>query len=239
LSAAVTRYAIYFAPAESSPWWRFGASWLGRDAATGAAIPQPVVEGIAPDDFRALTEAPRRYGFHATVKAPFGLRAGATPEALAGALERFCAVRSRVVLPRLEVARLDDFLALIPAARESRVNDIAADCVRDFEAFRAPLDAAELERRRRKGLTPRQDRYLEEFGYPFVLAEFRFHLTLTGSLDAAPPQLVAAVRAAAEHAVAALAGESLQLDALALFEQPEPAAPFRLVARFPLLGRAV
>jgi putative phosphonate metabolism protein len=228
------RHAIYFAPAEGTPWWRFGAAWLGRDPATGAEVPQPALEGVAPDEFRALTETPRRYGFHATVKAPFALRAGATREALAAALERFCAARSGVALPQLEVTQLDDFLALAPAARESRVNDLAAECVRDFEPFRAPLEAAELERRRRKGLTPRQDRYLEEFGYPFVLAEYRFHLTLTGSLEAAPPHLVAALRAAAEHAVAALAGEPLQLDALALFEQPERAAPFRLVARFPL-----
>jgi putative phosphonate metabolism protein len=232
------RHAIYFAPAEGSPWWRFGAAWLGRDPATGAEIRQPVLEGVAPDDFRALTETPRRYGFHATVKAPFELRAGATREALAAALERFCAAHSGIALPQLGVTQLDDFLALVPAARESRVNDLAAECVRDFEPFRAPLAAAEIERLRRKGLSPRQDRYLEEFGYPFVLAEYRFHLTLSGSLDAAPPHLVAAVRAAAEHAVTALAAEPLQFDALALFEQPERAAPFRMVARFPLGANA-
>ncbi len=230
------RHAIYFAPAEGSPWWRFGARWLGRDPATGAEVPLPALQGIAPEELCALTATPRRYGFHATVKAPFVLRAGATREALAAALERFCAARPGVPLPRLEVARLGDFLALVPVARESRVNDLAAECVREFEPFRAPLAAAEAERRRHKGLSPRQDRYLEEFGYPYVLAEYRFHLTLTGSLDAVPPQLVAAARAAAEHAVAELAAEPLRLDALALFEQPERAAPFRLVARFPFRG---
>jgi putative phosphonate metabolism protein len=234
----VTRHAIYFAPAEGSPWWRFGASWLGRDPATGGEVPRPALDGIAPEDLRSLTEAPRRYGFHATVKAPFALRAGATREALAAALERFCAGRAPFALPRFEVARLDDFLALVPTARESRVNDLAADCVREFEPFRAPLDAAELERRRRRGLTPRQDRYLEEFGYPFVLAEYRFHFTLTGSLDDLPPQRVAAVRAGAEQAVVLLEGEPLLLDALALFEQPAREAAFHLVARFPLARAA-
>jgi putative phosphonate metabolism protein len=233
------RHAIYFTPAEGSAWWRFGASWLGRDPAAGTEVPRPGLEGVSPGDLAALTATPQRYGFHATIKAPFSLRAGATREELAGALERFCAARPGVALPRLEVARLDDFLALVPAARESRINDLAAECVREFEPFRAPLEAADLERHRRRGLSPRQDRYLEEFGYPFVLAEYRFHLTLTGSLDGFAPQLVAAVRAAAEHAVAALAGESLRIDALALFEQPARTAPFRLVARFPLLGRAV
>lgn len=234
----MTRLALYFAPAEGSAWWRFGASWLGRDPATGAAVLQPVVPGVDADEFRAVTEKPCRYGFHATVKAPFALHLGATREALAAAVERFCADRAAFPVPRLTVARLDDFLALVPVARESRVNDLAADCVRELEPFRAPLDAAELERRRRSGLSPRQDRYLEEFGYPFVLSEFRFHLTLTGTLDGAAPQHVAAVRAAAEQAVAALADEPLQFDALALFVQPERAAPFRLVARFPFRGRA-
>jgi putative phosphonate metabolism protein len=228
-----TRLALYFTPAEGSAWWRFGANWLGRDPATGAAVPQPVVPGVAGDEFRSLTATPRRYGFHATVKAPFALRAGATRKALATAVERFCADRVAFRVPRLTVARLDDFLALVPVARESRVNDLAADCVREFELFRAPLDAAELERRRRGGLSPRQDRYLEEFGYPFVLSEFRFHLTLTGPLNSAAPQHVAGVRAAAEHAIAALADEPLPFDALALFEQSEREAPFHLVARFP------
>lgn len=233
----MTRYALYFAPPENSVWWRFGGSWLGRDAATGAALPHPDVPGVPSEIFRSLTETPRRYGFHATVKAPFALRPGATRDGLAAAIERFCAPRAPFQVPRLEVTRIDDFLALAPVARESRINDLAAECVRDFEPFRAPLDAAELERRRRAGLSPRQDRYLEEFGYPFVLAEFRFHLTLTGSIDGTPPQIVAAVRAAAQRAVAALADEPLQFDALALFEQPAREAPFRLVARFPFGGR--
>ena len=233
----MTRLALYFAPAEGSAWWRFGASWLGRDPATGAAVPQPIVAGLAGEELRAFTATPRRYGFHATVKAPFALRAGATREDLAAAVERFCAGRTQFPVPSLTVARLDDFLALVPVARESRINDLAADCVREFEPFRAPLDAAELARRRHSGLSPRQDRYLEEFGYPFVLSEYRFHFTLTGSLDGAVPHHVAALRAAAEHAVAALADERLPFDALALFEQPERAAPFRLVARFPFGAR--
>ena len=45
-------------------------------------------------------------------------------------------------------------------------------------------------------------------------------------------------RAAAEHAVASLVDAPLQFDALALFEQTEREAPFRLVARFPFRGRA-
>jgi 2'-5' RNA ligase len=108
--------------------------------------------------------------------------------------------------------------------------------MREFEAFRAPLAAAELDRQRRKGLSPRQDRYLEEWGYPYVLAEYRLHLTLTGSLDGTPPQQVTALVAAARDALAALHAAPLRLDGVCLFEQPEPAAPFRLVNRFLFRG---
>ncbi len=230
------RYALYFAPRPSNAWSRFGARWLGRDAATDRRIEQPAIDGLAREAFHALTAAPRKYGFHATLKAPFALREGATRKALADAVARFCATRRPIPLPPLEVRRIADFLALVPAARASRVHELAADCVREFEAFRAPLVAAELDRRRRAGLSPRQDRYLEEWGYPYVLAEYRFHLTLTGSLEAAPPHQVTALVAAARAALGALPAASLRVDGVCLFEQPQPAAPFRLVRRFPFRG---
>lgn len=228
------RYAIYFAPPEESPWWRFGARWLGRDAATGAAVEQPAVEGIDAGAFAALTAAPRRYGFHATLKAPFALREGATAQALAAAVECLAAARAPFRLPPLAVERLRDFLALVPVAHESRIGDLAADCVRALDCFRAPPTPGELARRRSAGLSARQDRYLLEWGYPYVLADFRFHLTLTGSLAGIAPAQATAVVAAATRALAGLAGEPLWLDALCLYEEREPGGPFRLAARFPL-----
>lgn len=235
----MARYGVYFAPEEASPWWRFGARWLGRDAATGAAVEQPAIEGIDPAAFAALTAVPRRYGFHATLKAPFALREGADAAALAAAVERLASARAPFRAPPLEVDRLRDFFALVPVAHDSRVSDLAADCVRALDRFRAPPTPAELARRRSAGLSARQDRYLLEWGYPYVLADFRFHLTLTGSLAALAPQQAAAVLAAARRALAGLANEPLWLDALCLYEERSPGGPFRLAARFPLGVRAL
>ena len=228
------RFALYFAPDDSSAWRDFGALWLGRDAATGSDVDQAAIDGVDAHTFRALTAAPRRYGFHATLKAPFALATGATKAALAKELARFCAARLPLQMPPLEVARLDDFLALVPVARETRINELAADCVRAFDSFRAAPEPEEIERRRRKGLSTRQDRYLIEWGYPYVLADYRFHMTLTGGLDGVSPHHVAAVLAAARTMLAGLAGEPLWLDAICLFDEPDEASPFRLVARFPL-----
>ena len=80
--AQLPRYALYFAPAAGSAWDRFGASWLGRSAHTGVSLAQPEIRGLDAARFRALTGAPRRYGFHATLKPPFRLAAGCTPDDL-------------------------------------------------------------------------------------------------------------------------------------------------------------
>ena len=37
----------------------------------------------------------------------------------------------------------------------------------------------------KSGLTDRQEALLTQWGYPYVMEEFRFHITLTGALDPA------------------------------------------------------
>ena len=69
------RQAIYFAPPAGSPLARFGAAWLGWDPEAGAEVEGLPVAGL-PLPREALVAAPRRYGFHATLKPPFRLAAG-------------------------------------------------------------------------------------------------------------------------------------------------------------------
>jgi phosphonate metabolism protein PhnN/1,5-bisphosphokinase (PRPP-forming) len=199
------RYALYLAPAPGSAWARFGAEWFARDDARLAQ--------------------PRRYGFHATLKAPFRLAPGASRAALLADLEGFCAARRSFILPRLRAKRIADFLALVPEAPDARLDRLAADCVVHFERYRAPLEPLELVRRRRGPLTARQDALLERWGYPHVLDEFRCHFSLTGALRSAPPE------------PPPLPEEPLQVDAVCLFEEPSPGADFRLVRRAPFAAR--
>lgn len=228
------RYAAYFAPAPGTRWWAFGCAWLGYDAATGRGVAQPAIPGVAAEALAALTAAPRRYGFHATLKAPMRLAAGAGEAALAAAMEAIAAAHEPFALPPLRVARLGGFLACTPAVREPRLHALADDCVRELDPFRAPPTAAELAKRRAAGLAPRQSEHLARWGYPYVLDTFRFHLTLTGPLDGVPQETAARVTAAAEAAVAALAGAPLACDALCLFLQPDAQSSFRLIRRFGL-----
>jgi len=227
------RYAVYFAPEPGSVLARFGASWLGYDVATGEARVQPVVTGIDPEHRYAITAEPRRYGFHATLKPPFYLAEGTGAEALDDAV---AALAGRIVAfeaPPLQLSRISGFLALTLSAPCAEMLRLADRCVEALDAFRAPPAEAELARRRRASLTPRQDALLGRWGYPYVMEEFRFHLTLTARLGAAEGETVSAALA---PLVAPFCEVPLKIDAISLFHQPQDAAPFRLLRRYALTG---
>lgn len=180
---AFSRYAIYVLP-DAEPLARFGASWLGWDARTGKHMTAPHVPSL-PLPWEEITQAPRKYGFHGTVKAPFRLADGYSEEGLRETFTTFCARTAPVDLDGLELAQLGRFLALVPIGDTCRLSQLAAVCVQAFDPFRAPLSPAELEKRRRPGLNDNQDALLRTWGYPYVMEEFRFHLTLTRKLPKA------------------------------------------------------
>lgn len=174
------RYAIYYTPEATSPLADFASAWLGWDSAAGAVVAHPSVNGL---DVAAVTDTPRKYGFHGTIKPPFRLAQGQTLDVLTAALARLCADARPVTLDGLELARLGRFLALVPTGGTSSLAALAALAVQELDVFRAPPTEAELAKRRAGNLTPAQDAHLVRWGYPYVLDQFRFHLTLTGKLD--------------------------------------------------------
>jgi putative phosphonate metabolism protein len=225
------RYAIYFAPGPRTLLWRTGCEWVGRDAETNASLAQPVVTGFSAQRLRALTQAPRLYGFHATLKPPFHLSSGQSLEGLRAALRRFAAERAVFPLPPLQVGLLSGFAALRPATAAAALERLAADCVHAFDAFRRPPTRSELERRRQAALTPRQEALLLRYGYPYVLDEFRFHITLTERLD--DDDAARLVPWLVQHFFAALRQSAHVMD-LCLFAQDRPGTAFRILERFPL-----
>ena len=170
------RYAIYFVP-QMQALADAGAAWLGWDVIEGRAVAQPDVPGIA-----AMTLVPRKYGLHATLKPPFLLSEGHCVGDLNAALARFAKAKSPVMLDELRLDRLGRFLALVPVGDQKKLNALAADCVQEFDMFRAATSIDEISRRRATGLTAIQDAHLTRWGYPYVFNEFQFHITLTGPL---------------------------------------------------------
>ncbi|MGV6876099.1 DUF1045 domain-containing protein [Pseudochelatococcus sp. B33] len=240
MSSQADRYAIYYAPPPESALWRFGSAVLGYDGATGEEVPQIVPAGFDKPTWRLLTADPRVYAFHATIKAPFRLAEGQTEEALIEALGRFAAERPAFELARLDVAAVDAragegaFVALVESRPTPALVELEPAVVEAFEPFRAPLTDKEFARRLPETLTSRQRECLNRYGYPFVLENFRFHLTLTGRV---PEDQVETARAglAALHAQH-VGGEPARFDALALYRQAAGAARFKVLARAPLGG---
>lgn len=222
-----SRYAVYYAPAADSALWRFGSATLGYDALTGADLPFAVPPGCDSTTWPAFTEEPRRYGFHATLKAPFELADGRNEEQLRAFARNHAAGLDAVELAGLSVTALGSFVALTPSAPSAALQRFAFAAVQAFELFRAPLSETDKARRLRSPLTPAQHAYLEAYGYPYVGDAFRFHMTLTGSL---PGEQAAPVKQALEAAyAAALPAGPIRIDRFALFRQDERAGRFRLL----------
>jgi putative phosphonate metabolism protein len=228
--APFPRYAIYYAPAQGSFLDQFGAEMLGYDAWIGAALPfaSGVVEQMP--DWRELTQDPRKYGFHATLKAPMSLNGRRESE-----LHAACAdfARQPRLIPRITpvVNPISGFIAVIPEGRSAELEQFAADCVRAFDPFRAPLTAEDRARRNPSRLTPRQVEYLDRWGYPYVMEEFRFHMTLTGRLDETRRE---AVLAMLRERFARLKLTELAIDRVALFKQADAKARFEIIGDWQL-----
>ena len=235
------RYALYFAPSSESPLWHLGSQWLGRCALSGKLLRQPDIEGVVPECFTSLTVGPRRYGFHATLKAPFRLADGVLVQDIMEELDNITSQQRSFALPPLEVARLDDFLALTPARPCRHIKRIAQLCVTHFDHFRAPITDAERARRGLASLSARERMLLEQWGYPYVLDCFRLHFSLSGSLAQVSEEVRKRLARAAVETFSASLLTPQVFDAICLFEEPLPGAEFSLIhrSRFAHQGRLV
>lgn len=221
------RYALYYAPAAASPLWRFGSAVLGYDAVTGQDVPFALPEGCDAAAWPGLTEEPRRYGFHATLKAPFELAPGRSEAQLRAFTHNYAASLEPVALTGLSVTALGSFIALTPSDESPALQRFAFALVQAFEPFRAALSEADMARRLKSPLTPAHRAYLEAYGYPYVGDAFRFHMTLTGSL---PQAEIAPVKQALMQAYAkAVPGGPVAIDRIALFRQETRESRFRLL----------
>lgn len=225
------RYALYAIPRQETVLAQFGASWLGWDVETARAVQSARAMGLPPSLHAAVTAEPRRYGFHGTLKAPFALLDGVDEDELVEAAARFASERRPLPPLRLSLRAMGTFLALTPRGRSAALEDFAAECVAAFDRFRAPAGAVEVARRRRSGLSPSQEEMLARWGYPYVMDEFRYHMTLTGPLDG---PLRARVGEALLAPLETILNEPLDIADLVFCVEPAPHERFRVLRRFPL-----
>jgi putative phosphonate metabolism protein len=225
------RYAIYFTPEADHPLTRAAASWLGRDAFTGAVATPPAISSLSAAEIAFHTAAARRYGFHATIKAPFRLVGGESERSLADALDAYAQETPPFTVPQLTIGQIDGFFALLPSGGFAELKSFAASVVETFDRFRAPITEVEIERRNPETLSAEQFRNLCQWGYPYVFDAFRFHMTLSGRVSGGE---ATRVRSAIDEVFKPVLGEPLSIDGLALFVEPEAGGPFTILSRHAL-----
>lgn len=221
------RYAIYFSPPRDHALTRLASSWMGRDAFSGEDVPLPPRLPLSHEDIAYKTAAARRYGFHATLKAPFEINERENETALLAAADGFCSKMQPFEIPALRVTLLDGFIALTPFSPSPDLDKLADDVVTAFDGFRAPIDEAEFARRNPDRLSIRQVRNLREWGYPYVFEDFRFHMTLTGPVE---PREAPVLARMIEDVFAPVLVEPLLIDRICIFVEPKPAGPFRVLS---------
>lgn len=220
------RYAVYWAPEDGSALARFGADWFGWDAGAGVEVAGRGPDGL-PIAREEIVARPRRYGFHATLKPPLELAEGRGFAEFDGEVARIVDGFAAFELPPLRLSEAGGFLAIVPEHPSQELAALAEACIIELDGFRAPAGAEELARRRAVGLTPEQEALLGQWGYPYVLDAFEFHLTLTGPLA---PEIQAGVRAALEPTLAGLLGETVTFAEIGIYGEGEDGM-FRRVAR--------
>lgn len=224
------RLAIYFAPRPGAFADR-AAAWLGWDVARGVPVPQPDLPGL-PLPVADLTTDPGKYGFHGTIRAPFRLAPGITEGAVRDHVAALAARLPAVACTGLVLQDLHGFLTFTPAGPVEALMALGARVVEETNALRAPLTEAEIARRRPETLSPRQRALLDLWGYPFVMEEFRFHLTLTNRLAPDHAEAVAGILRA--H-FAPVLPQPFVIEDLCLFGE-DGEGRFHLMDRYALTG---
>jgi hypothetical protein len=235
MSADNFRYALYLTPPSDSDLWRFGCDVIGRDALSGASSEGFSLEGYSRDSWRILTSDPRRYGFHATLKAPFPLRLDLDVADLYDRVAEFARKHSPFNAGELKVGFVKAgrglaFVALKPEGALKDLRSFEAGVVRSLDKLRAPLVESGREYQGSERLTPRQAYYLHAWGYPYVLDEFDPHFTLTSAI----PDADRVARLLEWEFGLRVPSHALQVDALTLFGQSERGGDFKILHRFPL-----
>ena len=217
-----SRYAIYYIP--DLPLFQIGSDWLGWNSITGQ-------DTLLSADHHRITDRPRKYGFHATVKPPFSLASNSTLCELQNAFHAFCATVSPATGGTLKISRLGRFLAMTQDVQSNEVTELAASTVSHFDKFRAPQSDQDIEKRRQRRLTPEQDALMLRWGYPYVMQEFKFHMTLTGPLQ---NDEIDTIKHDANTRFQEFLGQPLKIASLALLGEDSDSGRFHVINKLSL-----
>ncbi|MDR2443524.1 MAG: DUF1045 domain-containing protein [Deltaproteobacteria bacterium] len=215
------RYAIYYVPKMESQLYKLGRQALGYCLYLGRPYPSA----------SAPTEKAAVYGFHATIIAPF--RTASSRQDITDILSSASKLLFPVNLTGLKLVGLSPgFPALAIDAGNYKLAVLERTLLELLTEVRLPPTEDEINKR--GILTARQMEYVQKWGYPWVLEEFRFHLTL-GDIVTDPIELKKKI-ATLSVIFTPKVLTSVVLDSLALCVQDKPKSYFRLDSVYELKG---
>ena len=179
------RVAIYFLPKKNSSLENFGKNLLGRDINKKRKISLTrrqkyfINRGFTYfDELKDYCEQPAKYGFHATLKAPFRLKRNVKTKNFYDVISHIAAQHSRFKIKGLKIVYSKKFTFITSRKPNKLLINLENDLVKHLDTFRAELNKTEIKKRIPDSLTFKQNKYLKEWGYPFVFDQFKFHMTL-------------------------------------------------------------
>ncbi len=179
------RVAIYFLPKKNSSLENFGKNLLGRDINKKKKISLTrrqkyfINRGFTYfDELKNYCEQPAKYGFHATLKAPFRLKRNVKTKNFYDVISHIATQHSRFKIKGLKIVYSKKFTFITSRKPNKLLINLENDLVKHLDTFRAELNKTEIKKRIPDSLTFKQNKYLKEWGYPFVFDQFKFHMTL-------------------------------------------------------------
>lgn len=225
-----SRYAVYFSPPEADDLSKFSAGWFGWNAHNGKSVSYPILENLN-YDLSDITKEQYRYGFHGTLKPPFLLVDTKNLNDLKFALVELSKSIKKFEIPSISLKVLDRFVAIVPTTESKELTILAKKCVEKLDDFRQVESAKKIQRRRSTGLSKSEEYNLTRWGYPHVMDNFQFHLTMSGRLK---PAVLKNVIEVLNSELQGVLNKPLPIGEICLFGENASNGNFQIIQKFSL-----
>jgi hypothetical protein len=184
-----SRYAIYYAPPKESSLEEFGRYWFGWDPLNAKLINNKRrinylnrfgIKNLINIDKNVLIA--KKYGFHGTLIPPFKLNKNYSTNTLFKKTEEIAKKLKKFKFYKFKLKKINNFYAFVQNKKNNNINKLSNRLVRELFKFRSPLTKKEIDRRNPSKLSKLQLNILYKWGYPYLMSEFNFHMTLASEV---------------------------------------------------------